>query len=194
MENRFLGSKRISLFLDFSVSYLFIHLHHACSCNCTRWNGTLVSTRSPLGAHKLAAQLRNASFSTGHNGPQEGVAEEEAAGKLRIPDRIVYMLTHACSILTIRSRTHPAHLPDSLRTRDTERRCTVCVTRAHCVHPCHTTCLCSLPACTRVHARSHALTSPVYVRITRTRLAERSTRTCTCRPAYHLIAISEKLR
>lgn len=72
--------------------------------------------------------------------------------------------TYVHPTLTIRPRTHPAHPSNSLRTRDTGAPCVWRVLRATC-HVC---------ASGSRQERPHSS----------------YTWTCTCRPAYHLIAIS----
>lgn len=121
----------------------FTRVYHACDCARSRH----------VPSHKLAAQLRNVSFST-----YATMAPELSEPRGREDDPRV----HTCPTIAI--RTHPAHPSNSLRTRDTRAPC-VCVTRV----------VARLRAtCASPPRRGHT-----YAEETR-----------TCRPAYHLIAIS----
>lgn len=88
----------------------FTRVYHACDCARSRH----------VPSHKLAAQLRNVSFST-----YATMAPELSEPRGREDDPRV----HTCPTIAI--RTHPAHPSNSLRTRDTRAPC-VCVCHACC--------------------------------------------------------------
>ena len=143
-------------------SYPFTRVYHARDCARSRH----------VPSHKLTAQLRNVSFSTGHNGTR-GEAN-------RARERRIRVCTYPT--LTIRPRTHPAHPSNSLRTRDTGAPCVSRVLHG-CVQP---------ATCAPSSSSSSDLPPPrgEWVRI-RTHIVDLHVPT---RRVHHPIAISVELR
>lgn len=127
-------------------SYPFTRVYHARDCARSRH----------VPSHKLTAQLRNVSFSTGHNGTR-GEAN-------RARERRIRVCTYPT--LTIRPRTHPAHPSNSLRTRDTG------VCHACCTVACNLPRVLPPPLPPRIFLRREANGSAFV----------HTSWTCTCRP------------